>query len=381
MNQNQIKERTVWLDWMRVAACFMVMVVHCTEPYYLGGAGSRILTEADAWWSSVFDCLARDCVPLFVIASSFLLFPVGKPTGEFFKGRLKRILIPFTFWTVVYAVIWGEPVTNFKNLLLNFNYAAGHLWFVYMILGLYLIMPALSPWAEKAGKRELQAYLLIWLFTGIIPIIRSLVSGPEVPTVYGPLGIPNPAKYPLWGEASWNSYGLFYYASGFVGYLLLGLYFKRFVGELSWKKTLAVSLPLWIAGFVICVSGFIRRVYESSGGVFPVEGPVGMAAIWETTWINDTIGVILMTAGSVLIFRKFNFSGNFYKKVILPVSRASYGMYLGHMVVLAQFARIFKGMFCTPVNIALSALCTFVCVALAATLIRKIPKLGKIIIG
>lgn len=31
--------REVWLDWMRVAACFMVMVVHCTEPYYLGGDG------------------------------------------------------------------------------------------------------------------------------------------------------------------------------------------------------------------------------------------------------------------------------------------------------------------------------------------------------
>ena len=29
------------------------------------------------------------------------------------------------------------------------------------------------------------------------------------PVIYGPSGIPNPAKYPLWGEASWNGYGLF----------------------------------------------------------------------------------------------------------------------------------------------------------------------------
>jgi peptidoglycan/LPS O-acetylase OafA/YrhL len=28
-------EREIWLDWMRVAACLMVMVVHSTEPFYL----------------------------------------------------------------------------------------------------------------------------------------------------------------------------------------------------------------------------------------------------------------------------------------------------------------------------------------------------------
>ena len=29
--------REVWIDWMRIAACFLVMVVHSTEPFYLGG--------------------------------------------------------------------------------------------------------------------------------------------------------------------------------------------------------------------------------------------------------------------------------------------------------------------------------------------------------
>ena len=29
--------REIWLDWVRVIACFMVMVVHSTEPFYLGG--------------------------------------------------------------------------------------------------------------------------------------------------------------------------------------------------------------------------------------------------------------------------------------------------------------------------------------------------------
>ena len=47
MEKNQLnssQHRIVWVDWMRVAACFMVMMVHATEPFYLGGDGSRILT-------------------------------------------------------------------------------------------------------------------------------------------------------------------------------------------------------------------------------------------------------------------------------------------------------------------------------------------------
>ena len=146
--------REVWIDWLRVIACFMVFVVHSTEPFYLGGQGSLILTESDAFWSSFFDSLVRSCVPLFVIASSYLQFPVKYSTCEFFKRRAVRILIPFAIWTAVYAFVWGEPADNFRNLLLNFNYSAGHLWFVYMLIGVYLLMPLLSKWAETVGRKE-----------------------------------------------------------------------------------------------------------------------------------------------------------------------------------------------------------------------------------
>ena len=29
-------ERVVFLDWLRVIACFMVMAIHSAEPFYLG---------------------------------------------------------------------------------------------------------------------------------------------------------------------------------------------------------------------------------------------------------------------------------------------------------------------------------------------------------
>ena len=383
--------REIWLDWMRITACFLVMVTHSCEPFYLGGEGSLILTKADAFWIAFLNAIPRACVPLFVFASSYLQFPLHYSTGEFFRKRALRILPPFLIWSVIYALIIGEPVQNFKDLLLNFNYAAGHLWFVYMLVGLYLIMPLLSPWAEKVGKKELQVYLGICLFSTVIPLIRQWAGG-AAPVIYGPSGIPNAAKYPLWGEASWNTYGVFYYLSGFVGYLLLGLYFRKFVGRLSWSRTLGIAVPAFLAGVAICGGGFLSRVWADSHGVFPVEGPVGLAALWEGPWLNDTVGVALMTLAWVLLFRKIEGGGRFFARIVEPVSRAGYGMYLCHMILLSVVSGWLRtslglgtegilGVWTTPVQILATALLSFAGVALFSVLVQRIPKVGRWIIG
>ena len=388
----QGNERVVWLDWLRVAACFMVMVVHSTEPFYLGGEGALILTQGDAFWASLFDCLVRSCVPLFIIVSSYLQLPSRYSAGEFFRRRTVRVLVPFVVWTLVYAFLWGEPVDNLKNLLLNFNYASGHLWFVYMLVGVYLLIPLLSPWAEKVSKRELEVYLWICLFTTLMPLIRDWMTEGGLAITYGPTGLPRQAPYPLWGECSWNAYGTFYYLSGFVGYVLLGLYLRRFVGELSWGKTLGIALPCYAVGFAITFGGFLRRVMETAGGTFPIEGKVDMAVWWETTWYNDSIGVALMAIAWVLLFRKVKACGGFYRKVLLPVSKASYGMYLSHLIILVPISGAIRswlgtgtdgclGFWTTPVEILLASLCSFICVAVVSILLQRIPKIGKYIIG
>ena len=408
-------KREIWIDWLRIFACFGIMLTHSCEPFYLGGEGSLIMTKADAFWVGILNVLPRACVALFIVASSYLQFPLHYSTGEFFRRRAVRILIPFAVWSVIYALVWGQPVQNFKDLLLNFNYTAGHMWFVYMLIGVYLIMPLLSPWAERVGKRELQVYIGLWLLSTVVPLIRLVVGGAGT-VIYGPSGIPNIAAYPLWGEASWNAYGLFYYLSGFVGYMLLGLYFRKFVGELSWKRTVAIGLPVSLAGIAICSGGFLSQVWASCNGVFPAAGSLDIAVLWERPWMNDTLGVALMTIGWILLFRKIahgrsvdlsdKVAGSvvnpagvsasvsaFYRRVALPVSEAGYGMYLSHLLVLGAISgrvRSWLGLgldgalgpvWTTPVEIFLTAISSFVVVALLCVLIRRIPRVGKWIMG
>lgn len=385
------QSREVWIDWMRVTACFLVMMVHSSEPFYLG-AGNLVLTRPDVFWVSFFDSLARSCVPLFVVASSYLQFPLHYSTGEFFRRRVVRILPPFFFWTVFYALVWGEPLQNFKDLLLNFNYAAGHLWFVYMLLGIYMLMPLLSPWAEKAGRREVGFFLSVSVLTTCLPYVRELAAGDNVAFIIGPGGIPMPALYPLWGEASWNYFGIFYYLSGFVMYVLLGLYLRKFMSDIPSGKAFRIAVPCWLAGFAICFSGFIARVTATAGGVYPIPGDCPLAATWETPWSYASPGVFLMTLGVVLAFRNIRSDGRFYRKVILPLSGAGYGMYLCHMFFLSKFSSVFRtalgtgtegciGIWTTPAEILLTLLCTFTCTAVVSVLIRRIPRVGNFIMG
>ena len=81
------KERIYFLDYLRVVACFMVMIVHASENYYLCPAadapvGEMVdvvskITSADArLWVSVFDGFCRMSVPLFMITSAYLLCPM-----------------------------------------------------------------------------------------------------------------------------------------------------------------------------------------------------------------------------------------------------------------------------------------------------------------
>jgi surface polysaccharide O-acyltransferase-like enzyme len=364
MTRLKTENRVVWVDYMRVAACFMVLLVHATEPFYLGGDGSQILTEADAYWASFFDSIVRACVPLFIVASSYLQFPLHYSAGVFCRRRAVRILIPFVLWSVVYAYAWGEPSENFHNLVFNFNYAAGHLWFVYMLLGVYLLMPMISDWAERLTKREEEIFLALWLFTTLVPFLRQLAI-----FSYG--------RNELWGEANWNEFGALYYASGYVGYLLLGHYFKRWVPELSWRKTLAIATPLWLVGFAIVAGWFWWTMPKS----FPVNESIDLAVYMEQSWRFCTIGVVMTTIAYFLVIRKFTCSGRFYTSIIQPLSKLSYGLYLMHIVVLVYVYQLVSSWHLPTVYaILLIAVLTFSISALATKLISFVPK-SKYIIG
>ena len=361
--------RVVFLDWLRIIACFMVMLVHTCEPFYFDADGNTFFQSKNAaFWASWLDSLVRCCVPLFVMASSYLLFPVTRPTGEFFRRRLVRVFVPYVVWLCVYTAVWGE----WGRLPFNFPFAGGHLWFVYMLMGLYLLMPLLSPWAEKASEREVRGWLLLWLATTLFPFIRLFWLGRFGAPEFGPTPF-------LWGEAPWNRFGAFYYVSGFFGYMLLGFYFRKFVPDLGWRRTLALALPLWVVGMAIVWGGFYFRIPDAQG--YPVARPYAFAVDLETSWEFCGFGVALMTVAYFLLIRKLDFSGGFYRRVVRPLSEASYGTYLLHMLILVPVVDCFRQHLPPAATMITAAVATYVLASAAGVVLRRIPFVGRFIVG
>ena len=393
-------KRIVFLDYLRLIACFMVMLVHACEGFYFDAEGNTFFASlGDARWVSIIDSACRASVPLFVLASSFLLFPLTKPTGEFFKRRFVRIVVPFLVFSLVY-IGWnavdfqaGFAATTFvgdlKKLCFNFPLdRAGHLWFVPMLLGVYLAMPLLSPWAEKASEKEVRGWLCLWFFTTLFPFFRKLWSflfasavDPASGTYWSHLyGLGDFGNIPfLWGECGWNGFGMFHYVSGFFGYLLLGLWFRKFAPQLPLKKALAWALPLGLVGWAIVAGPFFFRIPDAAG--YPVKGPYALAVDLEMTWEFCTFGVALATIAIFLLVRQITAAGAFYEKVVRPLSEASYGTYLMHMLILTPVLGLCKPHLPTPAAIVLTAATTFAGASVISVCVRKIPKIGTYICG
>ena len=364
--------RIVFLDYLRVIACFMVMAIHSAEPFYLGGAAPDVTHIASRWdmlWITVTECVCRCCVPLFAMASAYLLFPVTRPTGDFFRRRLVRVVVPFVLWAAIYVALLGDGGSSWGKLLFNFPDEGGHLWFVPMLVGLYIVMPLLSPWAERVSARELKGWLALWLFTTSFPFLREVwrVEFGEPP--FGAVAY-------LFGECPWNHFGAFHYVSGFIGYMLLGLWFRRFVPECGWAATLRVAAPLWVVGAAIMWIPLFSFVDK-----FPFSAPYSYAVVMETSIEYCSLGVALTTIAAFMAFRKLNCGGWFYHKVVRPVSEASYGMYLMHMFILtAAFAKLNPHL-STPLAILATSATTFIGSSIAVILVRHIPIVGKLLCG
>lgn len=164
-------KRIVFLDYVRVFACFLVMIVHASENFYgaagstdMAGPQSYLPSEADRLWVAVYDGFSRMAVPLFMIVSAFLLAPMkeGQTTWQFYRQRFIRIVPPFFIFMILYStlpMLWGQlnEETSLKDLsriFLNFPTLAGHLWFMYPLISLYLFIPIISPWLKKPRQKK-----------------------------------------------------------------------------------------------------------------------------------------------------------------------------------------------------------------------------------
>ena len=299
------REHIGWVDLLRVLACFLVVFAHCCDPFV-----GQLDADRGAFLTGAFaGSLVRCSVPLFVMMTGVLLLPVGEGMGAFYRRRIGRIVPPLLFWSLALPLLFfaylhtfgvatqsptvdpasytvRQLVVRLYTFVFNFNYDTTPLWYLYMLVGLYLVMPVLGAWLRQASQRDLQLFLAVWGAALLLPYVE--VAAP----LLGYAG--NGGNMGLWGVCDWNAYGPFYYFSGFVGYLVLAYYLVRYPLRWSWRRTLGVMAPLFAVGYLITALGFVATQNR-----FP-----GNFAYLEIVWYFCGINVFMMTLPVFVVVQK-----------------------------------------------------------------------------
>lgn len=325
---NQKNQHIVWLDVVRFIAMFTVVCCHCTDPFNFYPGTAPNIGEIKLW-GAIYGSVLRPCVPLFVMITGALLLPVRGDASTFYKKRIPRVFYPFLIWSVLYNLFpWitgllglnpqiildffpyaGEEVmrqsfsVSLEYILMipfNFSILAVHMWYIYLLIGLYLYLPVFSAWVEKASERAKLMFLLAWGVTLLLPYYYQFVS-----------------NY-LWGTCSWNSFGMLYAFAGFNGYLLLGHYLRN----LDWSlgKILAIGLPMFVIGYAVTFFGFryITALPEFSDEML------------ELFFTYCSLNVVMMTIPVFMLCKKVNFRSEGIRKALANLTLCGFGIYMIH---------------------------------------------------
>lgn len=164
--------------------------------------------------NDIWELLSPIC--LFFMATGAFMFPMDSHgmTPWQYAGRRLRLFAPaFAAWTLLYAMLshWF-PATytcsdNLRWILFTPTWGPG--WFGLTLIGLYLLMPVVSPWLATAPRRHIEWILALWLAAGGLPVV-SLHTPVDIPAgIFG--GIFNYMGYMIagywllkWPPATWS---------------------------------------------------------------------------------------------------------------------------------------------------------------------------------
>jgi surface polysaccharide O-acyltransferase-like enzyme len=118
-----------------------------------------------------------------------LLDPSKEETISFYLAkRSKRILLPLFFWSCVYFIflkLRGHEITARFVLTSFFNGGPYyHLYFLYLILGLYLITPALKIYLNHASPLNVHYCLAICFSFVILQKLFAFLQHEELPSPF-----------------------------------------------------------------------------------------------------------------------------------------------------------------------------------------------------
>jgi surface polysaccharide O-acyltransferase-like enzyme len=317
---------------LRAIACFLVVGVHSSEILFM--------SFSPRWLAAIFyAAFCRASVPVFLIITGFLLLDKEEPIGFFYKKRFTRVVLPFLFYCVLYLIVDRISIYSYITRI-YIGAVAPHLWYIYVLIGIYLFLPFLRKIFIYSTTNERMVFLGFWIAFGVIyPTLHDFFD---------------------WRFDAVVIYHLSKF-TGYMGYVFLGGCLKRIT---------KVNRPLMAMAYVLSAFCIMALMYRYT---YKVEK-------LNSIFIENLSPFVFLTAGALFLWLK-DARVTRWRPFVLAVSECSYGIYLLHFMLLTTLAKLHisgnvgSAWLMIPVTTCLGFAITF---GIVFTL-RKIPFLGRLV--
>ena len=268
------------IDILRIFAFVFIVMLHTLNRQY----GLTV-------WMSGYAVISIG-INLFIMISGYLLLDRTETVKEFFRKRFFSILPLFIIFNIIYIYFYNHSFITIKKI------SAPHFWYIYMILGLYL----LTPWLRKVlqyAEKETFYVVVLWFLCNVFNPYMQFFKFPKIPFSHFPI-------------------------TGFIGYYILGYYLKKYRYKLE-KIPFICVIGVYITGFLISVLS-TKYVLVTTGNRI------------SDFFDKNSLGTFFMSVSFFIFWIKFNFKNR--NKVIRMISDSTYFAYLIHIIILHYVIKI-----------------------------------------
>lgn len=338
--------RKDWIVTLRAFAAIAVVLLHSVSTWVgdplAQGWGIRTILDG-----VVIQVLVRWAIPIFLMISGLLLLDPQKAMGlkKIYKYIFRSICVlaifgfAFCFIECVfkndYKIDGTVFLTAFKNLIEGQSW--DHMWYIYALIGLYILTPVLRSFTERANAAEMRFVLcMLFVFTICVPTVNKLLKLNIYPFV------------PI------STFCVFYY--------LLGHYLSKYQLKVTIKRIL----------FYVGLLGMIGSALLDTAGV-------------SVDLSGENIFTAIFSAGLFSLCIDNSFLEHIAHNIVIRnISECSFGIYIFHPLFLNLINKGLGGFTNTlPVGVGEGVL--FVVSLLGAFVVTRIicviPFFGKILMS
>ena len=351
-------ERKVYCDYLRLFATFAVVIAHVAAVNWYSG-------DVNQWrWQvlNLYDSVLRWSVPVFVMLSGALFLNREISIKDLYCKYILRLVIALFTWNVFYALINSDSfekgiLTSVKLHMNDLVYGHHHMWFVYMIMGIYICIPIYKKIVldQKVMKYFLLVSFVVFL---LIPWTTQVLNH----FIVGNYGLVGKLVHVV--QVYLSNLKLLHKVLRYSFYFVLGYYLDTIELKKSQRNII----------YVLGAIGFILTIMLTSGISLKLQNPN------ETYYTPFTVNVFLESICVYTWFKYREYKSEKLNEVVSKMSKYTFGIYVTHMFFIENLNSVFNLhslSFFPVVSVPVISMLVFVCALVVSATLNHIPIIKK----